>query len=77
MAEQTAKFVLEVTAGLIPGRADDAYTKRWVITGEEWADSPDPSHLLAEFNGRAQGYAGLLMLQPDYVNWVRTDWVLL
>jgi hypothetical protein len=74
---QQAKFILEVTAGLIPGRPDDAYTKRWAITGQEWADHPEPSHLLAEFNGKAQGYAGLLMLQPDYINWVRTDWVLL
>jgi hypothetical protein len=73
---QTAKFVLEVTAGLIPGRIDDAYTRRYFITSQEWQDHPEPSHLLAEVNGKAQGYAGLLMLQPDYLNWVRLDWIL-
>jgi hypothetical protein len=77
MTEQTAKFVVEVTAGIIPGRVDDAHTRRYVITGEEWADCPEPAGLLAELNGKAQGYAGLLMLQPDYLNWVRVDWVLL
>lgn len=77
MAEQTAKFILEVTAGLIPGRVDDAFTRRYAITSEEWADNPEPAHLLAEVNGKAQGYAGLLMLQPDRLNWVRLDWILL
>jgi hypothetical protein len=74
--EQRAKFILEVTAGLIPGRVDDAYTRRYAITGQEWESHPEPSHLLAEVNGKAQGYAGLLMLQPNYLNWVRLDWIL-
>jgi hypothetical protein len=31
--------------------------------------------VLAQFAGKAQGYAMLLMLQPDTVNWVRTEWI--
>jgi hypothetical protein len=33
------------------------------------------SEALATINGQAAGYAGLLMLQPDRFNWVRTDWL--
>lgn len=32
---------------------------------------------MADYNGRALGYAGLLMLQPNRVNWVRTEWIYL
>jgi hypothetical protein len=78
MAEQVqnAKFILEVTAGVIPGQVMPEHTRRWAITGQEWADAEDQAELLAITNGKAQGFAGLLMLQPDYLNWVRTDWIL-
>lgn len=46
------------------------------MTSEEWhAEGADQSTLLAEVNGKAQGYAMLLTLQSDRLNWVRTDWV--
>jgi hypothetical protein len=82
---ETARVLLEVTAGLIPGRPEPELTRQWAISSEEWheaggADSSDleaspQSVLLAERNGRALAYANLLMLQPDRVNWVRTDWI--
>lgn len=78
MAEmQSARVLIEVRAGVIPETAEPEYTKQWGITSEQWeAVAPaDQSALLADLNGRAQGYAMLLMLQPDRVNWVRTDWL--
>lgn len=73
---ETARVIIEVVAGVIPERPIPEYTRRYVITSTEWAVDPEErSGLLAERNGRAQGYAGLLMLQPDVLNWVRTDWI--
>lgn len=74
---ESARVVLEVTGGLIPGRPDSELTRRWALTSAKWHDLDDrgKSTALAELNGQAQGYAGLLMLQPDRLNWVRLDWV--
>jgi hypothetical protein len=74
----SARVIVEVAAGLVPGQQEEEFTKRWMISSDDWHaldDAPaDQSALLAEVNGRATGYAGLLMLQPDKFNWVRTDW---
>lgn len=78
---RTAKLVIEVLAGLLPGKdPDPTYTRRYVIHSDDWGKAQDAGGdavgvLLSETNGSAQGYAGWLMLQPDLVNWVRTDWV--
>lgn len=74
-----ARILLEVVAGVLPGTPEPEFTKQWAITSNEWqaaAEKPDgQSALLAEFNGKAQGYAALLMLQPDRLNWVKTEWI--
>lgn len=77
---QTTRILIEVTAGLIPGQPEADYTRRYVITDAEWAEAQAAGvdavgGLLAEHNGRAQGYAALLMMQPDRVNFVRTEWL--
>jgi len=73
---QSTRVVIEVVAGVIPEQPEDELTRRYSITSEEWdAEGANQSQLLAEVNGKAAGYAGLLMLQPDRVNWVRTDWL--
>jgi hypothetical protein len=77
---ESAKLIIEVVAGLLPGKdPEPEFTKRWAITSKEWSEAGvkagGQSELLAERNGQAQGYAALLMLQPDRLNWVRTDWV--
>lgn len=73
---ESAKLIIEVVAGLLPGKdPEPEFTRRWAITSQEWHESQDQSGLLAERNGQAQGYAALLMLQPDRLNWVRTDWI--
>lgn len=72
---ESAKLVIEVTAGLIPERPEDEFTRRYAMTSRQWDDADNKGVALAELNGRATGYAGSLMLQPDRLNWVRTDWV--
>jgi hypothetical protein len=74
---ENARVVVEVVAGLIPGKdPDPEFSRRWVLTSAEWeAAGERQGEKLAELNGRAQGYAGMLMLQPDRLNWVRTDWI--
>lgn len=74
-----AVLLIEVVAGLLPGKDPmPEHTRRYAITSTEWAEARaknDEARLLAERNGQAQGYAAWLMLQPDYLNWVRVDWV--
>ena len=74
---QSARLIVEVVAGVIPQQPDPVLTRRYAITSAEWhdADGERQAELLAEVNGKAQGYAALLMLQPDRLNWVRTDWL--
>lgn len=73
---ESARVIVEVTAGVMPGTSEPEHTRQWSLTSRQWEEAGDKAgELLAEFNGRAQGYAGLLMLQPDRLNWVRTDWL--
>jgi hypothetical protein len=75
---QRARAVIEVTAGIIPDEPAVALTRRWSITSDQWADAQaheESAEFLATVNGQAQGYAALLMLQPDKVNWVHLDWI--
>lgn len=78
MPADSARLIVEVVAGLIPGGdPEPEHTRKFVITSAAWeaAGQMAQMEMLADVNGRAQGYAGLLMLQPDRINWVRTDWV--
>jgi len=69
-----AKAIVEVTAGVLPGAAEPEMTRRWALTSQDW-EGRGGTETLAEMNGKAMGYACLLMLQPNRVNWVRTDWI--
>lgn len=72
----TAKLGIDVVAGVLPGTPMDELTRRYFLSSDDWnAEGADQSALLSEINGRAQGYAALLMLQPDRVNWVKTEWI--
>lgn len=72
---ESVRVVVEVAAGVIPQKPDPEFTRRYIITSAQWQEAKDQAALLAEVNGQAQGYAGLLMMQPDRLNWVRTDWL--
>lgn len=86
MAE-SAKVIIEVVAGLIPGQPEAKFTRRWAITSSEWeqarakdAAAEDPelaiaaALLLADRAAVADEYARLLR-NPGRFNWVRTDWL--
>jgi hypothetical protein len=72
---ESARLLLEVVAGVVPESTEPKFTRRWGITTAEWESSDDQMGLLAERTGQAQGYAQLLMLQPQRLNWVRLDWI--
>lgn len=80
---RSARVIIEVVAGLLPGKdPDPEFTRRYAVFSDDWAaaeavvdDPAAQARLLAETNGRALGYAALLMMQPARVNWVRTDWI--
>ncbi len=82
----SARVIVEVVAGLIPGKdPDPQYTRRFPITSTQWHEAGEKdqadggglaqAELLAKVNGEAQGYAMLRMLQPDRFNGGRTDWI--
>jgi hypothetical protein len=75
---ETARALLEVTAGVIPNRPEPELTKQWAITSAEWQQATEDDAqgiLLATRNGQAQGYAAWLMMQPDRVNFVDLKWI--
>lgn len=76
---ESTRVVVEVQAGVVPGTPEPEHTRRWVISSQRWyeleSEPGKQSEVLAELNGQAAGYAGLLMLQPDRFNWVRTEWL--
>lgn len=77
----TARIGVDVVAGLVPGQPMPEYTRQWFLTTYEWAEAGkdetgmEQAKLLADLNGKAQAWAGYLMLQPDRVNWVKTEWI--
>ncbi len=82
---KSAKMAIDVIAGLVPGQdPDPQFTRRFVLTSEQWHEREGLSDqqagfkqaaLLAQLNGQAAGYAQLLMAMPARLNWVRMDWV--
>jgi hypothetical protein len=74
----SARLIIEVTAGVNPGHVDAEHSRRYALSARQWEQAGGPAEeaaLLAELNGQAQGYAGLLMLQPDRFNFVDTKWL--
>lgn len=70
------RVIIEVLAGLLPETPEVEFTRRIVITSEEWEEAKEGQvELLARKTGEAEGYAHMLMLQPDRLNWVRVDWL--
>jgi hypothetical protein len=73
-----AKLIIEVTAGLLAGRPDPEHTRQYALTSERWHEAGEnggQAAALAELNGQATGYAALLMMQPDSLNWVNVSWI--
>lgn len=85
---ESARLVIEVMAGLIPGKdPEPKFTRRFVVTSAEWDAAKDADKreedpedalgtalLIAFRAAQADEYARLLR-NPGRFNWVRTDWV--
>lgn len=79
---ESARCLIQVQAGVIPEQPMDEYGKTWAITSAEWYDKGHERtqgeyqmSLLEGRNRLALDYAAQLMSRPDWVNWVRTDWI--
>ena len=73
----SVRVAVDVVAGILPGTPMPEFTQRWYITSKDWnvEDGMQQARILAEMNGKAQAWAMYLMLQPDRVNWVKTEWI--
>ncbi len=70
----TARILLEVVAGLIPGQPLPEHTKQFAISEEEWED--ESGIPVMRTYGFVQEYMRNLW-HPQKVNWVRCDWIYL
>lgn len=77
-----AKLLIEVKAGVIPGKPIAEFTKRWTWTNVDQAEmvnSDISERAAAEYRyiqmaGESREYAASLE-NPKQLNWVRRDWV--
>jgi hypothetical protein len=73
----TAKALIGVQAGIIPGQPMPEYTKNWGYTSEDYELDkkvpPDQSTIFSKRLQEAHDYA-MGLSNPAYVNWVRVDW---
>ncbi len=75
---ESARVIIEVVAGVLPGTPEPEHTRRWGITSEDWMTATRAGtnrETLAVLNGKAIGYAMWLMTQPERLNWVRMEWL--
>lgn len=79
--KNTARVGIDVAAGVLPGQSMPEYFRQWFITSEEWQEASkdetgmEQAKLLTDLAGKANAWATYLMLQPDRVNWVKTEWI--
>lgn len=80
-AMETARLGIQVDAGVVPGQPMSEFSRQWFITSGDWNEAGndltgmEKARLLTDTNGKAQAWAMYLMMQPDRVNWVKTEWV--
>jgi len=76
---QSVRIGVDVMGGVLVGTPEPEFTRQFILTGEEWqaadGDGVKQANLLLDIAGKANAYATYLMLQPDRLNWVRTEWV--
>ncbi len=75
---ESAKLLIEVVAGLVPGVPMPEYTRRWswssadqtaLINGDKAA-----SEKYIRIAGESREYAASLE-NPQQINWVRREWI--
>jgi len=78
-----ARIIIEVLAGVIPGTPLPEYTKQFFIPSEMWyregnwkgRDNEAQKEIVSIHMEAIKYMQGLW--HPDYVNWVRCDWLYL
>lgn len=82
---ESARVIIDVQVGVMPGEPEPQFTRRWVITSDEWEEAQardavcDDAHafssllLLTSRAAAADEYARLVR-NPARFNWVRTEW---
>lgn len=80
---ESARIIIEVVAGVIPGTPIPEYSKRFGITSDAWyaqgvyeGKAEEARIEILKVYGFAQEYMRNLM-NPQAVNWVRLDWIYL
>lgn len=79
--EDRLRISIEVVAGVLPGKPDPEFTKRWHITSDYWYNQgsregkqkENEDYIMQQY-GHAMEYARTLW-NPERVNWVRIDWI--
>lgn len=66
----TLKCSIIVVAGVLPGKPDEAFTRRWDFTQQDM-DNP-PTYI--DRTGAAMNYA-MSLQNPERVNWVGLEWI--
>jgi hypothetical protein len=73
---QSMRCAVDVVAGVLPGTPEPEFTRQWFLTSDAWnAKDANQANLLCDLAGQASAYATYLMLQPDRLNWVKTEWI--
>lgn len=66
---ENARVIIEVQAGIIPGEPMEEYTRRWVLTREQYeSDDYDDARI------DAANYV-MEVQDPQRVSWVRFEWI--
>jgi hypothetical protein len=80
---KSARILIEVVAGIIPGTPIPEHTKKFAITSDVWYAEGEYENRKEEAKmevlkvyGLAQEYMRNLM-NPQALNWVRLDWIYL
>lgn len=80
---ESARIIIEVTAGVMPGTPMQEHTKQFVITSDQWyaqgkyeGKAKEAQLEILQVYGFAQEYMRNLM-NPQAHNWVRLDWIYL
>ena len=75
---ESAKLVIEVVCGLVPGKPMPEHTRRWFWTSDDQAafvaDVKEAREKYIRIAGESREYAASLE-NPQQFNWVRRDWL--
>jgi hypothetical protein len=75
---ESAKLIIEVVAGLVPGTPMPEYTRRWGWSGADQEalnkGDKEAEEKYIRIAGESREYAASLE-DPRRLNWVRRDWL--